>query len=341
MKKKSGHAAVLIDARPCFGAAVAALLPLNGAALLERHLRLARNLGAKEIVILEEHGTVSKAMPELAQSGVRFCLTEPAGEFLLLSTKYLYKEKSAKIIWTLRGADDLKNAQGEIERAEFFTISKHTLRPMGKLFAHWLYAHTPVTANHLTLSRIAVGLAGAYYFFQGTFAGNVIAGACVLFSWFFDLTDGQLARLRGEVSKFGAYLDSVGDGVVDNFYYMAIAAALYRQTSSEAYLILGAGFMFGKYVFVNSTLLAPMVLEKQKAAMGSVKPPVLSPLRAFIKAVISKSDETDIRIHLLALLAVMNAPVAALVFHVVYFNARWLMNLANAFYKYELKKETT
>lgn len=344
MKHSPNYATVVIDARPSFEGELAAFFRIGPETIVERHFALAKKLSARDIFILEEPSAAfSSKISNLSLEGARICShLPPDPAALILSTLHVYRRHTPQIVWTLRNKEDLKNAEGEATRSEFFTISKYTLRPLGKIFANWLYSRTGFTANHLTLARIAVGLLGALLFFQGEYGATFLAGICVLTSWFLDLTDGQLARLRNESSKFGAYLDSVGDGVIDNLYYLAIAVSSYRLTGSEIYLWLALLFLFGKYVFVNSTLLLPIVLTKEvrpKEPQRDALPSGGDSWKALIKKTVSVLDDTDVRIHFLSLSAIFNLAVVPLVFHVIYFNLRWMMNLANAYYKYELKKE--
>lgn len=325
---------VLIDARARLDNQSAAKLLVSGQSLLQRHVSLARKLGAKKIYIWQEKEDLSVL---LSGSDLAFVQEKPDGAFFVMDILNVYKDNSAKVVWRLRNTADIANAEGEIIRSEFFTISKYTLRPLGKKIAEFCYRYTAFKANHLTIFRIVLGLSGAYFFWRGG-SWNILAGALVLASWLMDLTDGQLARLRGEISKFGSYLDSVGDGVVDNLYYMAIALSAYRDSGDFIFIATCLAFLFGKYIFVNSTLLLPSANKPVSAGAAVISQPA-SPFRRVVKKFFSVLDDTDVRIHFLAITGLISAPVVALVFHVFYFNLRWVLNLVNAYYKYEIKRE--
>ncbi|AHI67818.1 CDP-alcohol phosphatidyltransferase family protein [Burkholderia thailandensis] len=73
---------------------------------------------------------------------------------------------------------------------------------------------TPVTPNHLTTLRLAIGLAGAWCLAQPGF-GWINAGALlIVLSNFVDHTDGELARISGQSSKLGHFYDLASDALV-------------------------------------------------------------------------------------------------------------------------------
>jgi len=77
----------------------------------------------------------------------------------------------------------------------------------------------PITANHITWLALVSGLVSAGFYFSG----ELIWGALFLYGkLFLDNVDGNLARLRGEESRLGRFLDSFSDFVVTALVYLAI-----------------------------------------------------------------------------------------------------------------------
>ena len=78
--------------------------------------------------------------------------------------------------------------------------------------------------NHITLVSFCCSLAAALAFVAVTEHSlkGVTAGTLLLLSGLFDATDGAMARLYGEVSHFGAFLDSVLDRVSEIFVYWSL-----------------------------------------------------------------------------------------------------------------------
>lgn len=65
-----------------------------------------------------------------------------------------------------------------------------------------------ITPNTLTISGLVGNLIGAYFVAVGSF---LIGGLILLSMGAIDALDGTMARLRGEPSDFGAFVDSVTD----------------------------------------------------------------------------------------------------------------------------------
>jgi CDP-diacylglycerol--glycerol-3-phosphate 3-phosphatidyltransferase len=80
---------------------------------------------------------------------------------------------------------------------------KWVLDPLGKLFNRLGF-----TPNMMTMIGLAGNTLGAYYISQGNF---LVGGLLVLLMTPIDALDGTMARLRGESSDFGAFVDSVSD----------------------------------------------------------------------------------------------------------------------------------
>ncbi len=91
---------------------------------------------------------------------------------------------------------------------------------------------TGVTPNHLTTVRLIVGAIGAGLFAQGD-ADN-IAALIIVVSNFLDHTDGELARLSGQASKFGHNYDLAADGLVTVGLFFCIGIGLAPSLGSGA-----------------------------------------------------------------------------------------------------------
>src|SRR5207247_9487498 len=79
--------------------------------------------------------------------------------------------------------------------------------------------------NHLTVMGLAVSLIAA----AGFVTGHVrIAGLLVLVAGLFDFCDGSLARASGQVTPFGAFLDSVIDRYSDRVVLLGIVVLFAR-----------------------------------------------------------------------------------------------------------------
>ena len=105
-------------------------------------------------------------------------------------------------------------------------------------------ARLGVAADHLSALGLVLSLGAGLAFFEGWFRwGAGLAALCGLC----DALDGQVARRAGEVSRFGAFLDStldrLGEGIVltglAGFYISGLVELVFDPTLLEAQLARG------------------------------------------------------------------------------------------------------
>jgi phosphatidylglycerophosphate synthase len=98
---------------------------------------------------------------------------------------------------------------------------------------------TSVTPNQITVVSLILGLASAGFYISGI-PDALVWGAVFLYGKVFcDNVDGNLARVRGETSRFGRFLDSLTDFVVTVLVYIAVTGVLVRTTGVVEYWVLG------------------------------------------------------------------------------------------------------
>lgn len=88
-----------------------------------------------------------------------------------------------------------------------------------------------ITPNTLTISGLVGNSIGAYFLARGSF---LVGGLILLSMGAIDALDGTMARLRGEPSDFGAFVDSV----TDRYSELVIYAGLLFYAVKESNLIL-------------------------------------------------------------------------------------------------------
>ena len=104
-----------------------------------------------------------------------------------------------------------------------------TLEKIGKGFAS-----TGLSANFWTFVGLGFALLSAVVYGMGIEFGLIIGGALLLVSGFFDMIDGQVARVTGKTSKKGEYLDSMFDKIAEVAIFLGILVGGYV----EPYLVL-------------------------------------------------------------------------------------------------------
>ncbi len=99
--------------------------------------------------------------------------------------------------------------------------------------------NTPVTPNHLTTGRLLCGLGAAGCFSAGTQVWNWSGAALFLLSMVLDRADGELARLSGKTSRFGAFYDLVTDAICNSVIFFGIGYATMQNGFGVWGLLLG------------------------------------------------------------------------------------------------------
>jgi phosphatidylglycerophosphate synthase len=96
------------------------------------------------------------------------------------------------------------------------------------LCLNWVLVHTPVTPNQLTVLNMLVGVAGATSVGVGTL-GYLALGALLLqVTSVLDCADGEMARAKLMESKYGAWIDTVGDNVIYAAYALGLTVGYAR-----------------------------------------------------------------------------------------------------------------
>jgi len=120
----------------------------------------------------------------------------------------------------------------------------------------WL-ALSRINPNVLTFMGLLVNTWAAILFGSANISNQkrmfIYAGLVIIFSGFFDLVDGQVARATNRVTRFGAFFDSVVDRYSDasQFYvvltaFVMISAIMVSYTRARAESLIGScrvGFM--------------------------------------------------------------------------------------------------
>ena len=96
------------------------------------------------------------------------------------------------------------------------------------------FAATGLSPNFWTVVGLIIALASAAVYGMGMEFGLIIGGILLLVSGFFDMVDGQVARVTGKTSKKGEYLDSMFDKISEVAIFLGILVGGY----AEPYLVL-------------------------------------------------------------------------------------------------------
>jgi len=108
-------------------------------------------------------------------------------------------------------------------------LNSPALEKVGKGFAS-----TGLSPNVWTVVGLIIALSSAVVYGMGIEFGLIIGGVLLLVSGFFDMVDGQVARVTGKTSKKGEYLDSMFDKISEVAIFLGILVGGY----AEPYLVL-------------------------------------------------------------------------------------------------------
>ena len=91
-----------------------------------------------------------------------------------------------------------------------------------------------LSPNFWTVVGLIIALSSAVVYGMGIEFGLIIGGILLLVSGFFDMVDGQVARVTGKTSKKGEYLDSMFDKISEVAIFLGILIGGY----AEPYIVL-------------------------------------------------------------------------------------------------------
>jgi CDP-diacylglycerol--glycerol-3-phosphate 3-phosphatidyltransferase len=130
-------------------------------------------------------------------------------------------------------------------------IAYHITRPLVGLLAR-----TPITPNILTWLGFMITLGAAVLIATGHF---IAAGILVLFSGFFDMLDGALARHTDKTTPFGAILDSTLDRLSEAVLLLGIVTLCLLQERPAIEIILA-------FLVLISSLMVSYVRARAEAS---------------------------------------------------------------------------
>jgi len=114
-------------------------------------------------------------------------------------------------------------------------ITNAFLKFLTKIF---IFLH--ITPNALTIAGFCINLIAAYLLMKGIFFWGALI---ILFANIFDTLDGYLARESGNITPFGAFLDSVVDRYSDMVLLLGLFVYYSQLNSNRMLIILGFAFI--------------------------------------------------------------------------------------------------
>jgi phosphatidylglycerophosphate synthase len=199
---------------------------LGGLSTLERVIRKLGKEGVTKVVVAGEPFDVE-------QAGVKRVPHNVAVEWVAPGTKPSPDQRVVRgdEIAGVRVTDDKsrkaaewavfqslpKSHQGPTDAAINQHFSLRITRPLCK---------TSIHPNHITIASLFWGLAACWIVLHGTWEAMAIAGVMMQFHNILDSCDGEMARLRFQFTKSGAWLDNIFDEIVDDTFIACVGIAI-------------------------------------------------------------------------------------------------------------------
>lgn len=115
-----------------------------------------------------------------------------------------------------------------------------------------LLLRTPLTPNQITVLSLALGLAAAWQFAQGSYLGNSLGAFMFALSYVLDNCDGEVARARQVSSTFGHRFDTFSDWLVNASFFVGLGMGASSATGEIWWL--WAGCIAGLGATINYVL---------------------------------------------------------------------------------------
>ena len=106
----------------------------------------------------------------------------------------------------------------------------------------------PITPNMVTLFTLMVSFLAGVFFGLGGYWNMVIGGLLSVWASILDGCDGEVARLKLQVSNFGCWLETICDYLYYLFIFVGMSIGLTRSRGTEAYLVWGGALIIGAVV---------------------------------------------------------------------------------------------
>ena len=135
------------------------------------------------------------------------------------------------------------------------------------IYFTWIFLHTNITPNQVTLLSLLVGLLGCVLLSLPSY--YPVLGVVLFQLWLiWDMVDGEIARYRNICSLAGAFFDRLNTAVVEACIFWSLSYALYSKFGDVRCFILGfsasISILLVKIVFsyLHVAALEPILHQK-------------------------------------------------------------------------------
>ena len=128
-------------------------------------------------------------------------------------------------------------------------VARYLNRPISTKITRYLL-RTDITPNHVSFFSFILAMLGAFLFFSGGYINLVIGAILAQVASIIDGCDGEIARLKFQVTEFGGWFDAVLDRYADAFLLFGLTYYVYFTNMNFSVLFIGFLAIIG--TFMNS-----------------------------------------------------------------------------------------
>lgn len=103
----------------------------------------------------------------------------------------------------------------------------------------------PITPNMVTLFTLGVSFLAGMFFALGGYWNTAVGALLSVWASILDGCDGEVARLKLQVSKLGCWLETICDYLYYLFIFVGMSFGLTRSRGTQAYLVWGGFLLVG------------------------------------------------------------------------------------------------
>ena len=170
-----------------------------------------------------------------------------------------------------------------MEQSRKFTEQRSTfplIRHLSARITPWLLK-TAISANQITFISMVLGLTASLFLLSGEFITDLYASIIFFFSYLLDHCDGEVARARNKVSRFGQMFDSFVDCIVHSGFFIALGWGTYTASGNFIWVWLGLAaalgatinYLIGLYMLIWGNLKPSSSIEVRKNQKISLDQP--------------------------------------------------------------------
>jgi CDP-L-myo-inositol myo-inositolphosphotransferase len=157
-------------------------------------------------------------------------------------------------------------------------------------------ATTRLSPGAITLASFVIALSGAALFAVGSYLWTALAGLLIQLASIVDGCDGEIARIKFQTSRFGAWADTVLDRYADVAVVTGISLG-HWQTHPTTFTLLGAILALTGFILASYT-------KKEYALRYGSEPP---------SGQLARLSKRDVRLFVLFAGALLNRPFEAMI----------------------------